>query len=208
MITVELRGDRALMVRLDEAARNVESAFTRGIRAAAIYLASAIKKHYLSGDPVHRRTGNLSRAVFSEMTGPTSARVAIGSEAPYARYVNDGTRPHVIEAKNGKALAIPNTYAHAIGLNLRREAAAEFGVGVGSQAAWNYAYQTSSRALQGASLEKFVFVRRVMHPGTQPTHFMERALKENTERLRDIVAESVRRAVKNQQPMTQEPTNG
>lgn len=82
----------------------VDRAVKEGILAGEILLESKLKTDYLSGDPVHRRKGNLSRAVFHEpksISGFTEYRgfVGVGREAPYAIFVNDGTDPYIIRPK-------------------------------------------------------------------------------------------------------------
>ncbi len=47
-------------------------------------------------------TGTLRDSITDEITGPLEGRVVAG--APYARFVNDGTPPHVIRGKRGGVL--------------------------------------------------------------------------------------------------------
>src|SRR4029077_11077458 len=106
LLTVEVTQEsrRALGVKLQGAQDGLRSGLRAGINAATIFLATHIKRDFLSGQVVNRITGNLSRAVFSKMESDTVGVVGVGAEAPYARYVNDGTAPHVIEAAQGKSL--------------------------------------------------------------------------------------------------------
>jgi hypothetical protein len=106
MITLEIdpASSRALRIKLDRSREGIAKGLSAGVRAATIWLATHIKRDLLSGQLVNRRTGNLSRAVFSKMDGPYVGLVGVGGEAPYGRFVNDGTAPHVIEATRAKAL--------------------------------------------------------------------------------------------------------
>jgi hypothetical protein len=49
------------------------------------------------------RTGFLRGSIFARWTGPL--KIDIGASAPYAQFVEQGTRPHKITARNKKALA-------------------------------------------------------------------------------------------------------
>lgn len=84
---------------------------------------------------VGRRTRTLLRSIIHQparFAGGT-ARGTWGSNVPYARYHNDGTKPHVIVPVRAKALA------------------------------WR----------GGNSRSGMIFARRVNHPGTTGTRFME-----------------------------------
>lgn len=95
---------RSVLVSLDRKIAGVREGLAKGLEAGAIYIASYIKGQLLSGQLVHNRTGNLRRAVFSKLVDEQNAVVGVGKEAPYARFVNDGTRPHTITAVNARAL--------------------------------------------------------------------------------------------------------
>lgn len=103
-VTVTPESQRALKVKLDNAKKGVQTGLRSGINAAIISLESSIKKDYLSGQLANAITGNLRRSVFSRMVDDRNGLVGVGAEAPYAIFVNDGTRPHIIEARNAKAL--------------------------------------------------------------------------------------------------------
>lgn len=106
MISVEVtqESQTALRIKLDRAKSGIVKGLRAGIQAATIHLSTVIKRDYLSGQVVNRRTGNLSRAVFTRMESDTTGIVGVGKEAPYGRFVNDGTLPRVITAVNAKAL--------------------------------------------------------------------------------------------------------
>lgn len=59
--------------------------------------------------PVNKRTagGNLRQSIRSSMSGPASGVVEVGSE--YGLYVHEGTKPHMIRAKNRRSLANTRT---------------------------------------------------------------------------------------------------
>lgn len=106
MISIEVtpESQNALRIKLDRGKTGIVKGLRAGIYAATIHLSTVIKRDYLSGQVVNRRTGNLSRAIFAKMESDTVGVVGVGKEAPYGRFINDGSAPHVITAVNAKAL--------------------------------------------------------------------------------------------------------
>lgn len=171
-IEVTQESQRALRVRLDGSRANLQRALSAGIQAATIQLASILKRDFLSGQLVNRRTGNLSRAVFTKMIDDLTGVVGVGKEAPYARFVNDGTRPHIIAARNAKALAF-----HVNGF---------------------YTSYTSNAGITRQAYNKgdLIFRKVVHHPGTKPRHFMEAALAAAKPEIQRIIEAHVSSAMK------------
>jgi len=93
------------------------------------------------GEAFTPRTGNLQRSIGWRPQDETSAVVFANAE--YAPYVEFGTKPHVIEPRNRRALRFP----------------------VG---------------------ERYVFARRVRHPGSRPYPFF---YKDFEERKRSVLKE-------------------
>lgn len=172
MIDVQVteQSQRAVRVRLDAHRAGVARGLSAGINAATIHLASVIKRDYLSGQLVNRRTGNLSRAVFSKMVDATTGVVGVGAEAPYARFINDGTAPHVITAHGAIVAA-----AGRAGLDVK---------GI-----------SGPRALRFVMNGQVMFRQSVMHPGIRARHFMETALEAAMPDIQRIVAQRVNAAV-------------
>lgn len=138
----------------------LDRAIKEGVNAGLILLQSKIRTDFLSGDPVHRRTGNLSRAIFYDPTSIDAMSayrgvVGVGKEAPYAKWVNDGSDAHVITAH---------------GTTLDR--AAQSGLDVSG--IW-----TREKMLRFKIGGETFYRAEVFHPGTTATHFMEKALKAN-----------------------------
>lgn len=77
------------------------------MRKQMLELKGVVQEDYLSGQMVNRRTGTLSRGLHDDVEA-TDAQITgtlgVGPEVPYAKFVHDGTAPHVIEAANGRAL--------------------------------------------------------------------------------------------------------
>lgn len=64
----------------------------------------------LSGSPINRRTGRLSRSVhgLTESNGEkVSGVVAAGADVPYAKPLEYGAKAHVVVATRAQALRIP-----------------------------------------------------------------------------------------------------
>lgn len=98
--TVELN-DTQVRVRLSGMPEKLRAALVRKTTQLRLQLEAKSK----ANAPVV--TGRLRRSIASdqEASGNTvEGRVFTSSDVPYARYVEEGTRPHIIEAK-GKALA-------------------------------------------------------------------------------------------------------
>lgn len=88
----------------DGAVKNVASALER----ASLLLVGYIKREKLSGNPIHRRSGNLSSHISYEMSaqGDTiTSKVGVIRGVPYARPLEEGSRPHVIRSSKGGVLA-------------------------------------------------------------------------------------------------------
>lgn len=90
----------------------LEAAFRRAPQIAVAEYDRAIERSAfkIEGDakrnaPVNKQSGggNLRQSISSRMTGKASA--VIESRAKYSAYVDQGTRPHIIRAKNAKVLA-------------------------------------------------------------------------------------------------------
>lgn len=79
------------------------------MRIQMVNLAGYVKANKLSGDPIHRRSGALSRGVHpdTEEDGRSiTGTVGVDGTVPYARILHEGgsTRPHDIEPSRGRAL--------------------------------------------------------------------------------------------------------
>lgn len=107
MLTVEV-DDRALVARLASMPDKLRSAFLKKTYALAEKLKSKVQQN-LTNQILKIRTGKLVRSIFEEVTEgahSVSGRV-YSSGLPYAAIQEFGgqTKAHIIEAKNGKALA-------------------------------------------------------------------------------------------------------
>ena len=95
-IRAEIDGIKALRARLDAVGSNKGA--LRIIATQGVAEAKRI---------VPRQTGNLGRTIRVGTVSDTNATVLAGGTAQvgYAMYVEQGTRPHVIEARRAKVLA-------------------------------------------------------------------------------------------------------
>lgn len=107
MITMEVMGADAVMARFLAAGGNAQKAARSALDVWSAQLAAYIKESKLSGDPIHRRTGTLSRSIFPRSgETPRGAYGGAGGGAgvPYAMALEFGSPAHEIVAKNAKAL--------------------------------------------------------------------------------------------------------
>lgn len=111
MFTFEETGLDAVQMRLEQMPLKVQQSLrVRLIKIAAMFI-NEVKTGKLAGQMVRKQTGNLAASVRLEQqtfTDTTAAVViAAGGDSvgvKYARFVEEGTGPHEIVAKNGKAL--------------------------------------------------------------------------------------------------------
>lgn len=108
-----------------------------------------------------KRSGHLKQSIHAGILTPSKAQVE--ASAPYAGYVEGGTRPHLILPVKGRFLAWNNSPG-----------------------------ATRLTGTLRSGVRPNVFARRVNHPGTRPYPFMmpaaERALSELD--LSDVVIEA------------------
>jgi HK97 gp10 family phage protein len=79
--------------------------FSRAIERSAFKIEGDAKRNA----PVNKESGGgtLRQSISSRMTGPSSA--VIESRASYSAFVDQGTRPHTIVARNSRVLANKRT---------------------------------------------------------------------------------------------------
>lgn len=94
---------------------------------------------------VPRKTSALGRSIHPGASGPDFA--IIEATAPYAAYVELGTRPHVIRPRNKRLLS------------------------------WTEGKRLSGRPRTGAAAGARFFARVVHHPGTKPQPYLVPAAK-------------------------------
>jgi hypothetical protein len=160
----------AVRLRFEGLKSAIPKQLSLGIKAATIFTLSLIKREVLSGQFVRRVSGNLSRSGMARMESDTVGVVEFGREAPYARFVSDGTRAHEIHGN-------PLAFVAAAGAIM--------------QSAF-----VSARSRRSIMKQNTVFARVVHHPGTAPTHFAEIGLAMATPEIRRIVQERVNRGIK------------
>lgn len=116
-----------------------------------------LKKLAGSGERFMKRdmpvdTGHMRSSVSSQVFGEAGARITVS--ANYAKYVNDGTRPHIIRPRNARCLAF-----------------APFG----ARGSLSRGQRTSFFTFGGKTVETgLVCVKVVHHPGAKGQHFVEK----------------------------------
>lgn len=142
--SIRVEGIDELVRRLDK--HGLQAAAKRSLRRAGTRIEREVKRR----TPV--RTGHL-RGSWATRTRNGGWAVIVGTDKLYARFVEEGTRPHEIRPRTKKVLAWPIAGRSAAGL------------GRGPQ---------GTRKGKGA----LAFARVVKHPGTKGVHMAKRAVDE------------------------------
>lgn len=114
-MAIDTRQLDALAIRFSKSAVNAETTaegtpLMRAFERIGIKLVGYIKANKLSGNPIHRRSGKLSQHIDYTLMGDGKAIVLkVGvvrgeQDVPYAKWLEGGSRPHQIVARNAKAL--------------------------------------------------------------------------------------------------------
>jgi HK97 gp10 family phage protein len=166
-IDLEVRGLRELIDKLEgfpswnrEAARDALSTVGREMERTARSLV-----------PVRR--GDLRESIFSRVTGMV---LHFGAAKRYARYVEEGTRPHEIRPVRARALRFVVTP--------RSQAITRRGRMV---TVFRYRGRFTRRG------PRAVFARRVWHPGTWARPFIGPAVTIGLDRAPELIREKLRR---------------
>lgn len=109
MIGLQITGDQALLARFEATTGKVRAAAKSSLDMWATELAGYIKAEKLSGNPLNRRSGALSRSVYpdkAETADTISGGARAGLDVPYAKiHEYGGLIPaHVVVARNAGAL--------------------------------------------------------------------------------------------------------
>ncbi len=105
MITAELIGDRAVIVRLSNLEQSIPAGVARTVISLVIQLQRLIMQK-LSGSVLHVRTGVLRSSItHREEITATSIRAMVGTAVEYARYHEYGV-PHSWEIRPKSARAL------------------------------------------------------------------------------------------------------
>lgn len=110
MIGLQITGTSEVVEKLGAITGKVRIAAKSSLDAWAIELAGYIKSEKLSGNPLNRRSGALSRSVYPdkrETADSISGGARAGADVPYAKiHEYGGLIPaHTVVVKNAKALA-------------------------------------------------------------------------------------------------------
>lgn len=123
-----------------------------------------------------QNTGTLAKSVQVLQLAPGGASIA--PNVNYAGYVNWPTRPHIIEPRNAKALAIP--------LGLFSALAGKFGQG-GTRSGSRLFYGGKFRKATTGSGAGAFFFRRVRHPGTKGKYYLESTMDRVERPLQELI---------------------
>jgi phage gpG-like protein len=109
MLNITVTGDKELIARFEAMPGKLRQALTTKVSTLALRLEDRVKRK-LTNDVLHVRSGDLRRSIFSEVQSNATeviGKVASSGDVKYAAIQEFGgkTSAHVIEAKNGGALA-------------------------------------------------------------------------------------------------------
>lgn len=150
MIQVEVSGTEALRAKL----QRIGAVLTRqALAGAAVEL-----EQYIEGEAAkHHKTGALVRSVYKART-PDGWFIGHDQQhAPHARFVIEGTRPHLIRPKTGGTYF---AYKDMDGKAVKK------GIAKGGRG------RTTLRWAMGG---KFIFAKEVKHPGYKGDNYLQRA---------------------------------
>jgi len=157
--SIRIEGLKELQRRISPS--QFKAVLERGLKAGAIHLEGGVRKD----TPV--RTGRLRASIAHKGGG---LRYEIGTNVKYARYVEEGTKPHEITPRNKKALAWPGGGQTAAGLGRGPQGTAKGG---------------------GALIVR----KRVQHPGTKGRHMFEQTTTKERSAVERIVKAQLDRAL-------------
>lgn len=108
-ISVEPSSVERVLTRISGATPRIVEKVRGAVNYSALDLQQYVVTRKLSGTVLNARTGNLRRSVFvrnaEEVSSTTiSAFVGVGSEAPYGKILELGSRPHEIVPNRAKVL--------------------------------------------------------------------------------------------------------
>jgi phage gpG-like protein len=99
MIGIQLTGEAEVLAKLEAVTGKVRVAAKSSLDMWATELAGYIKMNKLSGNPLHRRSGNLSSSVYpatSETSTSVSGGARAGADVPYAKIHEYGLQRNIV----------------------------------------------------------------------------------------------------------------
>lgn len=144
-------------------AKESDSGFKKAIIESTLLLEKTAKlkvRDYTRGSKV--RSGYLINHIIKKITNK-GLTGEVTSEANYSQAFEEGTKPHIIRAKNKEVLAGPKR---------------------GAPAGWKV-------SAKSASMGYATYGKQVRHPGTQPHPFMFPAWKLATQKLETSIKQAL-----------------
>jgi hypothetical protein len=166
--------------RFDASVRRTLTAKARILRAGVLAGARAGANHARHHHPHKRRTGRLTSRqhlyAVLDQAGRNSAKASFVNDAPYARFVEYPTRPHIIRPKAGHGVIGP----------LRRGQSRRAVTDIGT-------HRVALRFFVGG---KTVFRAKVKHPGTPGFPFMRPALRVGADAAEKVLRIGIQKIAK------------
>lgn len=110
MIEINIDGIEQLIEALAQAPEALEDEMEAGVQE----IAEEIQRRAQQVHRFRNRTGNLEDSIKAETSGLRGRVYVDMAQAPYGRYVIDGTRPHDIMAKRAKALEFGDHFSKKV----------------------------------------------------------------------------------------------
>ena len=109
IITLQLGPETQQTIKaLGDMGRSVAAAVDAGLKLGVEIAAGTVTENYLSGQALHRRTGNLARSIQGVVTGPGEGMIGVPAGAGVEAYQwLLGDEQKTITPTRGKFLAIP-----------------------------------------------------------------------------------------------------
>ena len=105
-MTVEIRGSESIYRVMAAVGGGAREKMLVTMKNISSEMTQYVKERKLSGDPIHRRTGQLRRSVSPHTSQSGSAvSASTGTSVKYAKYLEYGTAPHVILPVRAKMLS-------------------------------------------------------------------------------------------------------
>lgn len=160
---------------LEERTSAIRDAIAQRMGAVTTMLMAKIKNDKLSGQLLNQRSSKLYNSVRVDDVQVTDAEIgggvlAGGGPVNYARALEYGSKPHLIVAKNKKALAFQGSAQNAY-------------------APWGGSFSAKSDTLD-------IIVKSVKHPGTREYAFMRGTLTEYSDTIKAEFQDAASEAAK------------
>ena len=175
-ITVQIIGQDTLTAKLDALPAALQKKLATNLEKAAMRLRDYIRYGELDGQLLNVKSADLQNSIqetTTESSTGVNAKVYSSGNLPYAKPLNDGCAPYIIEPKTAKFLAWPGGEA------FDGPAGGKFNAFYG---------------MSGGDQAEMIFAKVVHHPGQWPRQFMEAGLAYQKDDIINAIAGTMKEA--------------